>query len=320
MCLILVRDPKVELDFEDIKHAVINNPDGWGYVIPDRGKLEVRRFFDPKGTDPEEVAHVLEDAIDHKVFLHLRFCTAGERSKENVHPFPALQQRKHGMQVWVMHNGTVSEYKNTKTNLSDTYHFTEQLITPLLQRVMAFTGKKACIKDPLVEAVIDKFSGWSKFVLIDSYGNHQIIGNGVQRPGYWMSNDYSFRPSYRKTDVATTTTYYGSNWGGAFNDNKPDKAESVVDVEYEEVADTTENPSITPASGQASSTEAPFNLEERVKFRELLGFKNLKELCTLSEPEILDLVNEFPEVMTVLIQDLLLALYNTPIEAIDNDS
>lgn len=350
MCLILVREPEVTLDYDKIKNACLNNPDGWGYVIPDRGKLEVRRFFSSKGNDPDEVYDVLDTHLDKRVFLHLRFCTAGDRNKANVHPFPVLQQRKHGMQAWLMHNGTVSEYKQSK--MSDTFHFTSEVVSPLLQRVMSYTGKKGAITDPFVGQVIKKFAGgWSKFVLIDQYGGYQIIGDSDasgEMEGYWASNDYSFRPSYRTTKSETKETpkpyqysynhntkkyereedfghgypNYGAPWYGN-NYGKVDKYEDATDAEYEDVAvgDERADPFAHPALGtQDTSTKAlpppakepqeVLDLTPRTKFLEIMGMESLQELTALEYKDVLDMINELPETMAVLMMDLIWELYN----------
>jgi hypothetical protein len=348
MCLILAREPKVELPYENVKHAVLNNPDGWGYIIPDRGKLEIRRHFNPKGTDPDDVYGVLEDNPDSHVFLHLRFCTAGSKNKDNVHPFPALTQRKDGMQVWLMHNGTVNEFKPAaKDHFSDTYHFTDKVVTPLLRRVVGFTGKKALLQDPFVNQVIEKFANnWSKFLLVDNYGNFTTVGEGVQKEGYWLSNEYSFTPRYR--EPVKKNTYYHGGAEYSYEDWPPKKTYSyptanapkpalaapapapqpdIEDVEYEEVAKDLASPSpFGPLGGDgeatASSTEKDqppvptwpdekkLELVERAKFHEMLGLESYHDLKSLNEQDILDMVTEYPEVMTVLIQDLIWELDN----------
>ena len=143
MCLILVRDANVELPYEQVCTAVRNNPDGWGYVIPDRGDMEIRRFYNGENTDPDDVARFLDDNINQKIYLHLRYATAGAKSKANVHPFPVLTKRKHGTQVMAMHNGTYSDYRPNKgSQKSDTAIFVEEVLTPILARFAKNNSKK----------------------------------------------------------------------------------------------------------------------------------------------------------------------------------
>lgn len=342
MCLILVRKPEVQLDYEKIKNACLNNPHGWGYIIPDRGKLEIRRFFNPKGNDPDQVYDVLDSNLDKQIFLHLRFCTAGEKNKANVHPFPALQSRRDGMQVWLMHNGTVNEYKPVGSSESDTYHFTQKVVSPLLKRVMSYTGKKMLLHDPFIDTVITKFANnWSKWVLVDQYGNYRIIGESdakEQEEGYWVSNDYSFRSSYRtpaKTQTSSSYNYGGSwknfnsypNYGAPYYGNT-----DIEDAEYEDIdkkprsqcavpfsaSSTTTNqptstsqvPSTTQTNPNPQEEKEPLELEDKTKFLELLGMNSLFDLTSLTEADLLDMVSEYPEIMAVCIRDLLEALYN----------
>jgi hypothetical protein len=317
MCLILVRDPDVSLDYNAIKRAVLNNPHGFGYVIPDRGKLEIRRFFNEKGTDPDDVYEVLDEYMDKRIFLHLRYATAGNKDKNNVHPFPALQQRKHGMQAWLMHNGTLNEFSNHKSNMSDTFHFTETIVTPLLQRAMAYAGKKGCVQDPFVNTVIRKFAGWSKFVLVDNYGNYSIIGDGSQKKGYWASNDYSFEPDHREPETKSYVYKHTPKVVDAdYEEIYKYRAESAYPFRNDTTTTTTKTESTalvssTPTVGSTSPTvawppEEPLELEQRTRFVEHLGLQSLQDMFTLTEEDLYELIVEYPELMAVGFRDLLL--------------
>jgi hypothetical protein len=329
MCLILIRDPGVEVNFDDIKNTCENNPHGWGYVIPDRGKLEIRRYFNPNGNDPDEAYRVLDEARDQQVFMHFRFCTHGDRNKANVHPFPALQKRKDGMQVWVMHNGTVQGFKE-KGNMSDTYHFTDKLIAPLLRRFMKYTGKQRLLNDPMLPPIIEKFAGgWSKFVLIDEYGNYQIIGDGTEhKPGLWLSNDYSFKAKYRypeKKETKACTVWedkdddYGTYRYGHGYPNYVGDSKSWIDDYNKEKEEAKVQPPFTADSSKAGTTscieksevaEDPIDLETAETFCDVLGFRDIKEVVLLSEAQIFELITEYPEHMVLLVRDLALALDN----------
>jgi hypothetical protein len=342
MCLILIRDPEVTINYDNIEAAAENNPHGWGYVIPDRGKLEIRRFYDKKGTNPDDIMRVIEDNASQQLFLHLRYCTHGEQSKANVHPFPALQKRKDGMQVWVMHNGTVGGFKEAG-NMSDTYHFTQKLISPLLRRFMKYTGKQRLIHDAMLSDIIEKYAGgWSKFVLIDEYGNHQIIGDGsTPKPGLWLSNEYSFKPKYRyptkKDDDKDDYKGYGysSNYGKVWTND--DVTQEKKEEEYAEFwPDTGGFTSYTPPFPSEPSTSTggekslalvtdvsavpqpkhevvlddPIELEPKETFTEVMGFDDIRELGLLTEDQLFELITEYPEHCVLLIRDLLVELDN----------
>lgn len=394
MCLILIKEPEYEIDFSRLRTAVVNNPHGWGYVIPDRGKLEIRRFYDKDGTNPDDVAKVLEDAIDQRVFLHLRWATAGNNSKFNCHPFPVLKQRRDGMQVWLMHNGTISDFKGDSQQVeSDTHRFTKEIMTPLLQRTMKYTGKKACISDPFVHDIMKKYAGgFSKLVLVDNYGNHSIVGDGTSEEGYWASNDYSFTPGHRQpssgyrsnnyahaprgdyddeykafsrpqTDIKQGVSYVKNEktgvWEPATSQHKPggfyigpgaDKANAEEAKQRATgspfVGSTSNNDNdgmsqagfweryededyYTPtekAKKQMSKSEKeddgpldnpPKNTKKRTSASILLGLESLEDMCYLAESDILDLVADYPQLMTVLIRDLLRLLYVTKEEEVN---
>jgi hypothetical protein len=343
MCLILIRDPEVIVDFANIEAAAENNPHGWGYVIPDRGKLEIRRHYDSKGTNPDHVMRVVEDNKDKQLFLHLRFCTHGDRNKANVHPFPAMQKRKDGMQVWVMHNGTVGGFKEAGA-MSDTYHFTQKLINPLLKRFVKYTGKQRLLQDPMLADIIEKYAGgYSKFVLIDEYGNHRIVGDGHSpKDGLWISNEYSFKPKYRyptvtkkdDNDDADDYKTYGYSSQYSANYGQVVKTQAQKEEEYAEFwpdnsqvykppfprepsassNGDTNTDDITVTKGSLvpvnPKLEDPIDLDCKESFCELMGIKDIRELGYLSEDDLFEMVTEYPEHIVLCIRDLLLELDN----------
>jgi hypothetical protein len=345
MCLILIRDPEVVIDFANIEAAAENNPHGWGYVIPDRGKLEIRRHYDKKGNDPDAIMRVVEDNKDKQLFLHLRYCTHGDQNKANVHPFPAMQRRKDGMQVWVMHNGTVGGFKEAGA-MSDTFHFTQKLINPLLKRFVKFTGKQRLLQDPMLADIIEKYAGgWSKFVLIDEYGNHRIIGDGhTPKDGLWISNEYSFKPKYRYPTPAKKwdddddkDDYKAFGYSSRYSDNYGAvvKTQAEKEEEYAEFWPSTTEVYEPPfprecstdghgaTNGHATTVTKgslipvkdpelhdPIDLEARESFCEVLNLKDIRELGFLSEDDLFELVTEFPEHIVLCIRDLLLELDN----------
>jgi hypothetical protein len=220
MCLIVVREPGIEIPFNHIESACNVNGDGWGLIVHDRNKLDVRKEFNPKGNDAERIYKFLEDAKDHRIALHLRYSTAGARDADNCHPFPVLTPDEDGIDVQLMHNGTISGMVEKNSDRSDTYWFNEKIVRPLLKRSAALVGPEGAIADPFVHDILTHYRGWSRFVLFDSEGKALIIGQaeGKQFDGWWASNDYSFDRTHRSVVASDSDidydygTYYGSNY------------------------------------------------------------------------------------------------------------
>lgn len=323
MCLILVRDPKVDLPFNKVQTAVMNNPDGWGYVIPDRGQMEIRRFYSGKNTDPETVAKFLEDNKNQKVYLHLRYATAGTKSKENVHPFPVLTKRKHGVQVMVMHNGTYSAYKKPNQVQNDTRLFTEAVLTPILHRFSKNCSKKTLLQDPVVAQVLKKFNeGWSRLVLIDPYGNDLKLGEGHQEDGYWTSNDYSFKEDHRKPVITPSeqpdrfytgyTTWDANSKTTTYKPWPPKKPTPPAVINSHNITPKETKP-LTSTSAEAAPVLKDTDIlstDEAQTFLEAYGMESWDDFMALTVDDYEELCMDHPELMARCIQDLMFLLYS----------
>lgn len=207
MCVIICRDPGIEIPFSKLESASYVNPDGWGIVIADRGKLEYRHDLK---CDPIEIAKALEDAKDHQVLLHLRFNTKGATNLENCHPFKLDVP---GLDIAFAHNGTLYRWGPTdKETFSDSYKFNRDYLSPLVARCGAFVGNDKVLEDQfLISALEDAAGSNSKFALINGDGLTLIINHeeGHEFEGWWASNTYSFQRNHRET-TGTSSTYYGS--------------------------------------------------------------------------------------------------------------
>jgi Glutamine amidotransferases class-II len=204
MCVIIARNPGVEIDPAKIESACQVNPDGFGISVLDRGKLVTSKYLT---NNSKTITQMLEEAKDHKVFLHLRFRTHGEVNMENCHPFTSFEGD--GKQILFMHNGTVSDYGENDPKYSDTYQFNERVIKPMIDRwVKLGNTPESIFDDPMFIIIMQKYAGTtSKFVLYDESDN-QIIFNkkgGKEFDGWWASNDYSFNRFHR-----AGTGYYDS--------------------------------------------------------------------------------------------------------------
>lgn len=131
MCVILYLPKGKLIAFEAFKNAALNNPHGWGIITRDDGKFDVRREYNPKGNDPDEIYGHILDNNDHERFVHVRYNTVGHSSKENAHPFEVLNNN--ARQINFMHNGTLHQHKPpVGSTLSDTRHYAETFLSPLL--------------------------------------------------------------------------------------------------------------------------------------------------------------------------------------------
>ncbi len=182
MCVIIHQRPGLLLPYEMFQNACWNNPDGYGIVIKDNGRLQVIKKLDPKGNDPEEIYKIVSDNKDVERFIHLRHKTVGSISEQNVQPFTVYSSKDH--QIEFMHNGTLnihypeSELKfleasdiKVDSEASDTQKFAVCKLAPLLLR---FRGEKghADFNDPFFRTILNNLwpnaSNGNRGILISS--------------------------------------------------------------------------------------------------------------------------------------------------------
>lgn len=330
MCVIICREPGIEIPHDMLESAAIVNPDGYGISVIDRGKLETI-----KEATPNKAATIikrLEDAKEQQVFLHLRFKTHGEINVDNCHPFDVHTDNENVIQM--MHNGVLGDFSSGyNAKMSDTYHFNEQILKPLVKKLIPYhdTQNSSVLDDDTLLAVVEKYCGYgSKIVLYDNKDNFMIANRkgGVEYKGWWASNNYSFD---RKHRTPTTTTYYGGYVGGrasgvySFEDKddelpwqndpnyKPptvtkgkEKADKAAKADVQRGPASVVNISQTTAKHVNPTIVPP---QMRDTFIEMVGVNKLEQLTCMEQEDILEIVNEYPEAAVILIMDLFYELY-----------
>lgn len=348
MCVIIKREPNIIIPDDKISSACKVNPDGFGFSVVDRGKLETIKLYRSGGNDESEVKLLLEQSKNQLAFLHLRYTTAGKTNEENCHPFQVFKGDNYEVQF--MHNGTLSKFsKGRDDDHSDTWHFNEEILKPLIRAFYEVDGAGVLL-NPVVKNIISEFKGASAFMFYDNEGNHLAIENSSckQFEGWWASNEYSFNRTHREP---VTTTYYGrtSPYADAYDSYDDYWNERLGNQHYRSAAPSNASKASTPNDldkmfpkpqhndvaakketpvGVATKVEAqqigkavvnaktnakePAKLthpEDRYTFCEMAEFADLKDIQYLTEGDIYDMVTELPLAATALIMDLIHELW-----------
>lgn len=306
MCVIINREANIEIPFDKIRSACHVNPHGFGLMFAEDGKLNIIREFSDKGNDPEKVARLLEDYKAHRLSLHLRYQTVGDKSLDNCHPYIVATQEQDQVDLAFMHNGTLSEFKRQDSTMSDSYHFGQELIRPLFERFAAFDSPETVLWDPLFHAILSKYcGGLSVFNLMDSEGNILVINEerGKKFDGWWASNDYSFNSFHREPIKDTTKGgnwyYNGQYYSREYTYPKDDDIQDIgkdTTVKNLPAKIVKEVPEVSPPTPRES-------------FIEVANLTALEEVCKLNDEDIEELIEVYPEYAKLLIQDLILQLY-----------
>jgi hypothetical protein len=315
MCVIIVRNPGIEIPEEKIASACIVNSDGFGLSVIDRGRIETIKMYDPKGNNPETVQRALEDAKDHRVYLHLRFATRGGKSFDNCHPFDVYNDDDYHVQF--MHNGTLGQFGSESQ--TDSEHFAHSILKPLIRRTLNETDNP--LHDEFVQTIVKQYAGsTNRFVLLDNKANDFIHGSGSESKwhddnGWWSSNVYSFNRTHRSG--YTGKGYY---YGGKEDDKSPfyfpkklettshagaivPKAQSNTTTIADGVGTTTKTDSV-----KVFPKREPVEPEPVLSFCEIAGMNSISEVCDLDKEAIMDILDD-KDIAYALLRDLIFELY-----------
>lgn len=335
MCVIIHRKPGITIPFEKLQSACIVNKDGMGLVAFDRGKLELRKFFEDGGNNPDTLQKFLDDAKDLHVYAHLRYRTRGATDKSNVHPFGVLTKKKHGTDLQFMHNGTLSDF-GTATEC-DSKQFAKKLLRPLTEKFLASMDAGEIIHDDTYITILEKYAGKSSvFLLVDSEGGHRIINysEGHEFDGWWASNKYSFDRTHREPTWTHGTTRWKNDgewtWDSKTQNWEPKRSSPQVSlapvpkpagdtkpVFNDEVPFSTEGTTKTP---EVSKKIVNPTLPKRERFIDVAEITDLSCVTQLSFEHIQTLVDEHPDEAALLIRDLIKELWDRDMENDDTVS
>jgi predicted glutamine amidotransferase len=321
-----------------------HNKDGLGimYIDPKTSKVTVERYLPKDVWAGSEIIEKRFDALKniHAVF-HLRFRTHGDISLPNTHPFKVLDKKKHGKDLYFMHNGMINL---TSTNpadkgKSDTILFNETILQPTLQKYPELLYNEA------FQSLICEYIGHSKLLFMDSDGVITRLGEWETNEQCIVSNNsYFTRYSPPVSNHAHRYNQYEElYWEKEYKkyDSKPkDSTLPVVftpkqdnnvvpligfmpqSVESDALARTTFLKAKANKVDENKNTYDPYAADSDESFMDMVMIKEtlkhidevqLADLSSLMETnDIYDLVCEYPEKMSDLMQELV--EYNVSLE------
>jgi predicted glutamine amidotransferase len=173
MCIAILNTPNNILPFDTIESSLYSNPDGFGLIATDRGKLIIQKSM---SINPDKIYGIYlkhrEDLPDSNIVLHFRIATAGKVNIENCHPFQVRPD------LAFVHNGIIGQGSRKH---SDTYLFNETL-KKLPSSFLSNSGTVDLIKRSI---------GASKLVFLSDMNEATIINEDMGHSdtfGNWYSN------------------------------------------------------------------------------------------------------------------------------------
>lgn len=242
--------------------SVSRNADGVGVMYVEDGRVKVDKLvFDPldntktKEEKEQEYAAFCNAYLEGKdrIVIHHRYKTHGKINEINTHPYRILSMDEGDpIDLYMMHNGTLSF--GSSVEYSDTYHFVEEVLRPILQG-----GNHALLHTEGVSKLLSSAVKGSKLVFLDSDNNVTIINESDgkwqevkdQEGGCWISNTYSIQKKY----PAQQYTYYGGwNRNATNTTTKRNPFDIYGDDDYEYPA-LTYKPNASPPKAPPPKTK-----------------------------------------------------------------
>ena len=203
MCLLVTQPEGVSFSEEFLRGVYDYNSDGIGMMYADNNSLWHAKFV--PNTFEQYLTFYKEHIEGRKCAWHSRLQTHGKTDLANAHPYEVISADE-GYPLYLCHNGILPTGNKADITKSDTWHFIQNFLRPMLLKNPEF------FMDPAFEVLIGDFIGRNnKFVLLDAYGNQVTINEDefVEYNGAKLSNTYAW-------DTTGTEYDYKSTWKNTY--------------------------------------------------------------------------------------------------------
>lgn len=190
-----------------LKDFYARNRDGFGFMYMHEGKLITEHSLG-KVQDFIDTWRRIE-SYNTEFACHLRMRTHGNVDMENVHPYKVLGPET-GKELWMMHNGVLSCGNTADTTKSDTWHFANHILKPMVDPTEGRSPD--VVFTPQFQYLLSEAVGSSnRLALMDDRGRLAITRKSgwIEWGNMLFSNTYAWSAS----DAGVTSTYYETKKG-----------------------------------------------------------------------------------------------------------
>jgi len=183
MCLLIHHRADTVFPKSFLADVYEKNSDGFGAMVSVNGSISVVKSL-AKLDDIYQIYN--EMIVGREAVMHFRMRTHGEIDIDNCHPYEVTPD------LYMAHNGVLSTGNAADPKKSDTWHYINNFIKPLLEK------DPDLIFRPQFQAMIGAHIGPSnKFGFMNKAGRVAIINrsSGVDHLDAWLSNTYAWTPS-----------------------------------------------------------------------------------------------------------------------------
>jgi hypothetical protein len=223
MCLLHTHPATTDFDREDINDFYLHNSDGIGVMWAENGVLRVIKAL-PRN-DAEAWEFYQQHVRGKDCVVHWRMKTHGLIDLTNCHPYTVFDNDA-VMPMCLMHNGVLATGNHNDVTKSDTWHYVQDYLVPILSHNPELFSNKAFVA--LLEAHIGT---GNRFVLMNHLGETMIANERdfVEYKGALLSNTYAWSASrggygynaysYGGKSKRIVHDTYHSAWKHAYDDD-----------------------------------------------------------------------------------------------------
>lgn len=215
MCLIIETKKDITISKELMVEFATRNDDGFGFMYIKNGVLLTEKFVD------KPVDLLYDKYVELKEFepvIHLRMKTHGLIDHTNTHPYPVCKG------IFLMHNGVFATGNAADTDKSDTWHFIEDFVKPMLSAAKDAHGY---MRTPFFKKLMERLMGGTQRVVMgDKLGYvffnepswHEITEETTGAVGLRVSNTYAWNMLYnRPKEIIQPAHHRTTGSGGSSN-------------------------------------------------------------------------------------------------------
>lgn len=341
MCVIIEKKVGVEIPVEALVRGATRNPHGYGVMVADRGKIVTFKGLPGDPNDSvikrgqlaaEEVAKILEECKDLPTQVHFRWATAGKKTLDNAHPFQILNEKDHGLELAMMHNGTFHDFKIEGADESDTAKFVKEVAIPLFVRYADYAANEdELMADKSLRRILATLTGQAGVLtFLTGTGKSMTINriNGKEWPFGWASNHTALIEEagansrvFSSDDWQNEYPSRSSSFGGSSrttvgaSSNLPapwmppetwkkqqDQADSKVKTQGDSIKEMIR---LSPHSSKTGLPEPRVRLDSK----DFMGTYELEDLVWLDVDDIRDMIFHCPEATAVILMDLIYKMF-----------
>lgn len=186
MCLLLIHPAATAFDRDDIDDFYTYNSDGVGVMWAEGGLLHTYKYL-PKNAE-QAWAFYKDHVLGKECVVHWRMRTHGDIDLTNCHPYEVFGDGS-TVPMSMMHNGILHTGNARDTRLSDTWHYIEDYIKPVVGAHPDIIFEPAFIK-----LLAYHIGAGNKFVFLDHLGRMAVVNEAafVKYKGAMLSNTYAW--------------------------------------------------------------------------------------------------------------------------------